>query len=121
MAQGKVDFHKIYEDKNSLAFLDIAPTTKGQTLIIPKKHHEYIFDLDDEEYQKLFLTAKLVAKAMDKALKPIRTCIIVEGFQMPHLHIRLHPCYKEHLEIQPGEKPSSEDLFAQAEEIRKFL
>ena len=104
MAQGKVDFQKVYEDDACLAIMDIFPATKGQALIIPKKHNEYIFDLDDEEYQKLFSSAKLVAKAIDKSLKPLRTCIVVEGFQVPHLHIRLHPCYEPHLEMHQLEK-----------------
>lgn len=121
MVQGKTDFIKVYEDDFSLAIIDLFPSSKGQSLIIPKTHREYIFDLNDEEYQKLFSTVKLVAKAIDRALNPLRTCIVVEGFQLPHLHVRLHPCYQKRLELHSKGQANLKELQKQAEKIQKFL
>jgi histidine triad (HIT) family protein len=35
---GKVVIFRVYEDKEHLAFLDIYPTTRGQTLVVTKEH-----------------------------------------------------------------------------------
>ena len=83
--------HVIYEDEHCLAILDRAPAVKGQSLVIPKKEVDYAFDLDDDTYLHLFKTAKLIAKASDKALEAKRTCLVVEGFEVPHVHIKIYP------------------------------
>jgi len=112
----------IYEDDNTLTFLDTNPASKGQTLVIPKKHDNYIFDISDQNYTNLFLASKKIAKAIDKSLNTIRTCIVVEGFLVDHIHIRLHPCYKKHLNLQPLEpKPTNKELEKIANKIKSNL
>ena len=81
----------VYEDDVCVAIIDKFPETVGKTLIIPKKQVDYIFDLDDETYQHLFEIAKKVSKALDKTFKTERTCLLVEGFEIPHVHIKLYP------------------------------
>ena len=44
---GEIPSYKVAEDENYFAFLDIFPTAKGHTLVIPKKEVDYLFDLDD--------------------------------------------------------------------------
>lgn len=83
--------HFIYEDDFCVAILDKFPAVKGQSLIIPKKDVDYAFDLDDETYLHLFQVAKKVGKASDKALDAERTCLVVEGFDVPHVHIKIYP------------------------------
>ena len=46
--QGEIPSYKVYEDDKVLAILDISQATIGHTLVMPKTHHETIFDLDDE-------------------------------------------------------------------------
>ena len=121
IADGSLASDKLYEVDDILAFLDLYPATRGQTLIILKKHVDYIFDLENREYTNLFLKAKELGKAIDKALKPVRTCIVVEGFSVGHVHIRLHPCYEQTLKLGSSEKAENEDLKATAEKIKKFL
>ena len=58
IAQGKIPSYKIWEDKNNLAFLDVNPLNPGHVLLIPKKHEDYLFDLNDNEYTELMLNAK---------------------------------------------------------------
>ena len=38
--KGEIPCYKVYEDDDVLAFLDISQTTKGHTLVIPKKHFD---------------------------------------------------------------------------------
>ncbi len=93
--EGDIPSYKIAEDDKHYAFLDINPSAEGHTLCIPKKEIDYIFDLDPAELSELNLFAQKVAKGIDKALKPIRTGVIVEGMEVPHAHIHLIPIYKE--------------------------
>lgn len=81
----------VFEDDVCVVVMDKFPSVTGQTLVIPKKAVDYIFDLDDATYTHLFNIAKEVAKATDKALKPARTCLAVEGFEVPHVHIKIYP------------------------------
>jgi|SRR3989344_620220 len=120
--KGEIPSYKLYEDKDLIVILDAFPATKGQSLIISKKHEPYIFGLDGKLYGKLFLKAKEAAKAIDKSLNTVRTCIVVEGFMVPHVHIRLHPCYKEHLELAPMKgKPSDSEFREIQEKIKRLL
>ena len=48
---GEIPCHKIWEDDNHLAFFDIRPINKGHTLVIPKKGHDYIYDISAQEHQ----------------------------------------------------------------------
>jgi len=88
---GELPCHKVAEDNNYLAFLDINPLARGHTLVIPKKEVDYIFDLDDENYKGLFLFAKKVAKGIDLAVECKRVGIAVLGLEVPHAHIHLVP------------------------------
>lgn len=87
----EVPGHFIYEDEFCVAIMDKFPAVKGQSLVIPKKDIDYAFDLDDDSYIHLFKIAKKIAKASDKALNAIRTCLVVEGFDVPHVHVKIYP------------------------------
>ena len=84
---GEIPSYKVAEDEKYYAFLDIYPIAKGHTLVIPKKEVDYIFDIEDQLYQGLFLFAKQVAKAIDKVVECERMGITVLGLEVPHAHI----------------------------------
>ena len=98
IAVGKISCYKVYEDKTTLAFLDIHPHAQGHTVVIPKHHTETIFDLDAKESAQIMLATQKVMIALDKALHP-------DGFNVgwnhkpaggqvvPHLHIHIMPRY----------------------------
>jgi histidine triad (HIT) family protein len=87
----EIPAHFLYEDDYCVVILDKFPSVKGQSLVIPKKEIDYAFDLDDDTYLHLFKTAKKIAQASDKALDAKRTCLVVEGFDVPHVHIKIFP------------------------------
>lgn len=60
----EIPAHIVYEDDHTLAFLDIAPNTKGHTLVIPKKPYRNIFDIDDETLAHLMHAVRIVAPAV---------------------------------------------------------
>ena len=91
IVNGEIPCHKVAEDDNFLAFLDINPLVKGHTLVIPKKETDYIFDIDDRELGEMMVFAKKVAKAIDKTIPCSRVGIAVLGLEVPHAHIHLVP------------------------------
>lgn len=93
--RGDIPCYKVAENDTHFAFLDINPIAEGHTLVIPKKETDYLFDLSDQELGQTMFFAKKIAHAIDQALKPIRTGIIVEGLEVPHAHVHLVPIYKE--------------------------
>lgn len=88
---GEIPCHKIQEDENFLAFLDINPLAKGHTLVIPKNEVEYIFDIENEEYKALWGFAKQVAHKIEKKIECERIGVAVIGLEVPHAHIHLVP------------------------------
>ncbi|MFA5763382.1 MAG: HIT family protein [archaeon] len=123
-AKGIINPIKIYEDELCFVFMDKFPLTKGQTLVVGKKHVDYVFDLEDELYQHLFKVSKKIVKATDKALSTERCWLIVQGMQVPHNHIKILPVYKEiHINIEEGSgnEASDQDLQEIANKIKKEL
>ncbi len=117
--EGKVPAVKIWEDKDYLVMLDANPINPGHTLLIPKEHEDYIFDISDDKYKKLMVKAKEVAIILKEKLSPKRIGLAVEGFGVPHAHIHLIPLNKGN-ELNPERaKPmSSEKLKKIASRIR---
>jgi histidine triad (HIT) family protein len=100
----------VYEDQESMAFLDINPRSKGMCLVIPKKHFTY-FEENRELASKLFDKAMIVAEKIRRSLNPLTVYMSVMPAQVPHFHIRVYPVYKDQvplienkpLEISPEE------------------
>ncbi|HPE86871.1 MAG: HIT family protein [Bacteroidales bacterium] len=88
---GEIPCHKVAEDENYLAFLDINPLAKGHTLVIPKKETDYIFNLGINEYSGLWVFAQKVARAIDAVIPCKRVGVAVLGLEVPHAHIHLVP------------------------------
>jgi len=89
---GELPSHKVYEDDKTFAFLDIHPVQPGHTLVVPKVEVDHLEDLDDETYVALMRAARKVMKHMRAVLKVNRVCLLVEGFEAPHVHVKLIPC-----------------------------
>jgi histidine triad (HIT) family protein len=88
---GDIPCHKIAENDQFLAFLDINPLAKGHTLVIPKKEINYIFDIEDTEYSELWVFAKSVAKKVKAKIDCTRMGVAVIGLEVAHAHIHLVP------------------------------
>ena len=96
IVDGEIPCYKVWEDEEHLAFLDIMPIQKGHTLLIPKKSVDYIFDMTDEDYENLMIVAKKVANILKKATGAFKIGMIVEGLEVPHVHIKLIPIDEDH-------------------------
>ncbi len=115
----------VYEDEFCVAIMDKFPAVKGQTLVIPKKDIDYAFDMDDDSYIHLFRIAKKIAKASDIALGAVRTCLVIEGFDVPHVHIKIYPMQDTQQalgSIMPhGKEASDDELSIVATQIRAAI
>lgn len=89
--EGEIPSHKIYEDSKTLAFLDIFPAVPGHTVVVPKSQVEFVWDLDDGDYQALMTTTKKVAKHLREKLGTKFVGTKVEGVEVPHAHVKVYP------------------------------
>jgi histidine triad (HIT) family protein len=116
---GEVPCHKIWEDEDHLAFLDIRPLQPGHCLLIPKKEHDYIFDVPSSEYRELWAAASKVSALLKQATGCRRVAIIAAGYEVAHCHIHLIPTNAESDIIPPVfTHPTPEELSEVAESIR---
>jgi histidine triad (HIT) family protein len=123
IVQGEIPCHKIAEDDQFLAFLDVMPLVEGHTLVIPKQEIDYIFDLDPEVLAGLMKFAQRIAPAIKKAIPCKRIGVAVIGLEVPHAHVHLVPLNRM-LDInfsQEKLKLSQESLAKTAELIRSFI
>lgn len=115
----------LYEDDVCVVIMDKFPTVAGQSLVIPKQEIDYAFDLEDETYQHLFAVAKKIALASDKALNTARTCLAIEGFEVPHAHVKLYPLDSTAHDLgkylSGGEMAEDEELQKVADKIKAVL
>jgi histidine triad (HIT) family protein len=88
---GEIPCYKITEDENFLAFLDVNPNAKGNTLCIPKQEINKIFDLEDDLYIGLMQFSKKIAIALEKTVPCKRIGMAVIGLEVPHAHVHLIP------------------------------
>ena len=120
--EGEIPCHKLLENENYLAFLDIRPINPGHALVIPKKEVDYIFDLDDELLGGLMIFAKKVAVAIKKEMPCEKVGIMVAGLEVPHTHIHLVPMFKiPDLNFANATPTDNDELAKIAGRIRKHF
>jgi len=88
---GEIPAHKVAENDDYLAFLDINPLVKGHTLVIPKIETDYIFDLEEDVLSGLMIFAKEVAVKIKNVIPCNRIGVSVIGLEVPHAHVHLVP------------------------------
>ena len=90
----------IYEDADVLAILDLAQTTLGHTLVMPKKHYANILEIPDDELAHLMSIVKMLAKRISDQLGAKGFNLLVNtnevaGQTVMHLHVHIIPRYDE--------------------------
>ena len=89
---GEFPSYKIYEDDNFIAFLDIRPLNLGHTLVVPKKHYRWVWDV--ENIGEYYSVVGKIANAIKKALETDFVASLVFGEEIPHAHVWLVPRLK---------------------------
>ena len=112
--KGEIPCQKAYEDENFLAFLDINPFTPGHTLLVPKKHYRWVYDIP--EFGEFNQVAQKIALAITKSdLKPDFVTFLTVGEDVAHAHIHIIPriygdSFKQGLTLISHYKTSNEEL-----------
>ena len=91
IVRGEIPSHKVHEDPDHLAFLDINPAQVGHTLVIPKREVDCLFDLEPDEYRALWDFVRVVERGVRQVTACQRVVVMVVGYEVPHAHIHLIP------------------------------
>lgn len=89
--KGDIPSHKVYEDDQTLAFMDIHPIQPGHVLVIPKRQVEFVWDLEEADYQALMRTVQKVARRIREVLPAPYVGQQIVGIDVPHAHVHLIP------------------------------
>ena len=125
--RGEIPCHKVYEDEDTLAFLDIMPRTEGHTLVITKEKARDLFDIRPEALGKLMAVVKKLAPKIKEAVGAEGVLIqqfngAAAGQTVFHLHVHIVPRKEgEPLKPHAGVMADQAKLAATAEKIRKKL
>lgn len=119
IVKGEIPSYKIYEDDQFFAFLDINPRVLGHTLVIPKKHYRWVYDV--ENFGNYWEVALKITKAIQKSLKPKFITYVTYGQDVPHAHIHILP-RKSDIDFMPKVKSISKpEMKAIVDQIQKEL
>lgn len=95
---GETDAHVVFEDELTLAFLDIRPLFPGHTLLVPREHHEALWDLPEELVEPYFANVRRLAAAVREAMGAQGTFVALNNIvsqSVPHLHTHVVPRNKK--------------------------
>lgn len=125
--RGELPAHKLYEDDDTFAMMDIMPRGDGHCLVIPKKPSRNIFDVESESLAAVMRTVQKLSRAAMKAFQA--DGVTIQQFNEPaggqvvfHLHVHILPRF-EGVALKPhtGAMEKPEVLAANAEKIRAAL
>lgn len=118
---GEIPAHRIYEDSNCIAILDIHPVQPGHTLVIPKEQVDQFCDMKSGDFATLMKTSHMLAVHLKRALGKTRVVVRIEGFDVPHAHVHLIPVDHEHESYKEGRmslEPDHDALRIMAQKLR---
>ncbi len=99
IAKGEIPSKKVYEDNDTIAFLDINPANPGHTLVMPKKHSENIFAADEDVVKKTVIVVKDIATRLKENMNAEGVNVVQNngrhaGQLVNHLHFHVIPRYQ---------------------------
>lgn len=119
--------HVVYEDDETIAFLDASPNTPGHTLVIPKRPYRNVFDIDEEAWQAVMRTVRKIAPAVRDAVGASGVHINSNhepeaGQEVFHLHMHIIPRHSRDFDFcWPKLELSEEERTDVADKIRTRL
>ncbi len=117
---GEIPSEKIYEDDKVMVFLDINPTTNGDSLIVPKEHYKDFLNVPEDILVHINNVIKKLYPIYQEKLKceGLTICHNTDyGQEIKHFHIHFIPRYK----IDEVKHLSNKDILLDLKEIQKKL
>ncbi len=102
----EVPSYTLYEDDIVKVFLDVNPSHNGHTLIVPKKHYQDLFDIDEEVLNHILKISKQVATYLKDKLNYDGISLCENngyGQEVKHFHLHLIPKYKDEQKLSVEE------------------
>jgi histidine triad (HIT) family protein len=127
IVRGEIPCHKVYEDADTIAFMDIMPQAEGHTLVVPKVAGEDIFSTPPDSLAAAVRTAQKVAGAVKTVFSPPGVMIAqlngkAAGQSVFHLHIHVIPRHAgKDLGVHAAAEADPERLAEQAARLRAAL
>lgn len=125
--RGEIPCHKIYEDDETLAFMDVMPESQGHCLVIPKSETRNLMDADPMTLGNLIAVTQKIAKAAKTAFSADGIAIkqfneLAAGQTVFHLHFHVIPRYEGvALSRHANQMADNDKLAADAEKIKAGL
>ena len=124
IANGEIPSRSLYEDDEFKVIMDLAPATKGHSLILPKNHFDNLYELPDETAGKAMMLAKKMATVMTDKLSCDGFNLVQNngdcaGQTIFHFHLNLIPRYMDDNQniLFEATHPSAEELDATLRQI----
>ncbi|WP_299145496.1 HIT family protein [uncultured Tateyamaria sp.] len=124
--RGEIPSFKVFEDDDTLCFMDIMPRTDGHCLVIPKTPCRNVLDASDAQLAAVMATVKKVANAAKTAFDADGITLqqfneTAGGQEVFHLHFHIHPRHAGLAMRAPGQMGDMDAIKAHAERISAAL
>ncbi len=90
---GEIPGRFVWKDDEVVAFLTIAPLTQGHTLVVPREEVDSWTHASPELLAKVMDVAQSIGKVQEKLFDAKRVGVLMEGFEVEHLHVHVWPAY----------------------------
>ena len=122
IVKGELPSYKVYEVENFFGFLDHNPLNPGNSLLIPKKHYRWVYDIP--EFGEYWEAARKIALATQKIVKSHSINFLTLGYEVSHAHIRIIPrfdddCHTDGIRLSAVKKIAKEKMQEIAKKIYK--
>lgn len=88
---GEIPGRFVWKDDDAVAFLTAGPLTDGHAMVVPRQEIDHWLDASDDLMDKLIAVARTIGKAQQEAFKSERVGLMIQGFEIPHLHVHVWP------------------------------
>lgn len=122
IVKGEIPSYEVYEDKNFFAFLDINPLNPGHTLVVPKKHFRWTWDVTN--FGEYWEATRKVARAVMKVLNTPMVEFLTHGTDIHHAHIWVVPVFKGEkgfIDESDRKKIADKEMKEMSEKIKKVI
>lgn len=124
--RGEIPSTRVYEDDETLAFMDIMPRSDGHLLVIPRTPCRNVLDASPEQLASVMKTVQKLSQAVMKAFEADGVTIqqfneAAGGQEVFHLHFHVLPRYEGVSMRPPGNMGDFEVIAAQADKIKAAL